>query len=276
MTQKISVIMGVYNNVSTIRAAVDSILAQTYDNWEFIICDDCSTDGTAAILEQYAAQHPDRIVLLRNESNLRLAASLNRCLEVAAGELIARMDGDDISLPNRLEVQARYLAEHPEVDLVSTAMQRFSEEEGFADIVYASPAPDRFSLYKYTPFCHATILTYKRVYAALGGYTVLPRTARTEDYDLWARFFHAGFTGVNIPEALYLVREDRAAIERRSFRVRWRGYATVKVAYRLLDYPRRWLVRAWLITLIKSLTPFWAQEKYRNWQKRRFLKQKEK
>jgi len=272
MTKKISVIMGVYNCEATLPAAIDSILAQTYHNWEFVICDDCSTDGTAAVLEAYKARHPDRFVLLRNETNQRLAASLNRCLKAATGELIARMDGDDISLPDRFEKQVRYLENHPEADLIGTAMRRFSDE-GLADIVCAPPAPDRFSMRRGTPFCHATILTYRRVYEALGGYTVLPRTQRGQDVDLFFRFFHAGFAGANLSEALYLYREDAFAIGRRTFRTRWQGYFTTRIGYRLLGYPKRWLAEEWLRTLIKSLSPFWAQRKYRSWQKKRFLKQ---
>ena len=265
----VSIIMGVYNNAPTLPAALDSILAQTYENWEFVICDDCSTDGSPSILESYAARDA-RFVLLRNEKNLRLAASLNRCLEVTKGELIARMDGDDIALPERFAVQVSYLQEHPEMDLVGTAMQRFSDE-GLADIQYGYAYPDRFSLRSEVPFSHATIMTYKKVFDALGGYAVLPRTARAEDMDLWARFFHAGFSGTNLPDALYLVREDESAIQRRTFRSRWQAYQTIKAGHRLLGYPKSWTFRTLVVTLAKGFTPFWVQKKYRDQQKKRFL-----
>jgi len=267
----VSIIMGVYNNAPTLPAALDSILAQTYENWEFVICDDCSTDGSLAILESYAARDT-RFVLLRNEKNLRLAASLNRCLEVTKGELIARMDGDDIALPERFAVQVSYLQEHPEVDLVGTAMQRFSDE-GLADILYVPPNPDKLYLRNGVPFLHPTIMTYKRIYDALEGYTVLPRTARAEDMDLWARFYHAGFVGANLDEALYLFREDWIAIQKRTFRTRWQVYQTIKAGHRLLAYPKRWIFRAMVVTLAKGLTPFWVQKRYRDRQKKQFLKQ---
>jgi len=273
MRKKKSVIMRVYNNEATLSAALDSMLAQTYENWECVICDDCSTDGTAAILTRYAAKHPERFVLLRNEKNLKLAASLNRCLAFATGELVARMDGDDISLPARFETQVRYLEKHPDVDLMGTAMRRFSETGGLADIIYAPLEPNRFSLHNAIPFHHATIMTYKRVYDALKGYVSLPRTVRAEDWDLWVRFFHAGFAGANSSEVLYLVREDEKALQRRTFHARWQNYPTARIGYRLLGYPKRWLVQEWIITLIKSLTPFFVQKMYRNYQKKRYTRE---
>ena len=110
MNQKISVIMSVYNSEATLRESIDSILAQTYPDWEFIICNDASTDGTQAILEEYAEKDPERFILLKNEENKRLAFSLNRCLEKATGFYVARMDGDDISLPERFEKQVCFYA----------------------------------------------------------------------------------------------------------------------------------------------------------------------
>lgn len=77
---KVSVIMGIYNCESTLPQAVDSILAQTYPNWELVMCDDGSTDGTYAVAERYRIQYPEKIVLLKNEQNRKLSYSLNRCL----------------------------------------------------------------------------------------------------------------------------------------------------------------------------------------------------
>ena len=121
----ISVIMAVYNCASTLREAIDSILNQTYTNWEFIICDDCSTDNTLEVVREYEKKYPDKFKVIQNEVNSKLSFSLNHCLKYADGEFIARMDGDDISVPERFEKQIRYLKEHPDVDLCSTLVQRF-------------------------------------------------------------------------------------------------------------------------------------------------------
>lgn len=268
MNGKISVIMSVYNAQDTLRESIDSILAQTYTDWEFIICNDCSTDGTQDILESYQTAYPDKFLLLRNEENKRLAYSLNRCLEKATGYYVARMDGDDLSVPERFEKQVAFLQSHPEVDLVGTAMQRFNQD-GLANIDYKPELVNRDSMKTLIPFNHATIMTYRRVYEALGGYTVAPRTVRGQDYDLWFRFFYENFRGYNLQEALYLVREDMNAIRRRTFKVRWSTYQTTVYGYRLLGFPKRLIVKAFLVNLAKSLTPFFVQSWYRSLQKKR-------
>ncbi len=270
--KKISVIMGIYNCAGTLSEAIESIIAQTYDNWELVMCDDASTDETYAIAQAYKDRYPDKIILIRNEQNSRLAYSLNHCLEYATGEYVARMDGDDRCLPERFAIQVDYLQKNPECDLVGTAMQRFSEE-GMANIDAKPEHPDKFSLRTYIPFHHATIMTYKRVYNELNGYTVAERTMRAQDYDLWFRFFAAGFKGDNIQDALYLVREDAAAIRRRTFSVRWNAFKTTRIGYQLLGYPKHWIVRPFVETIVKSITPYRAIELYRKWQKNHSDKQ---
>lgn len=271
MEDKISVIMGVYNCSTTLRDSLDSIIGQTYSNWELIICDDGSMDDTYEILLSYQRQYPGKIILLRNEKNRSLAYCLNRCLEHTKGEIIARMDGDDISAQNRFEKQLKFLKNNPDIDLVGTSMRRFNED-GLADVVEAMPTPDKFTLRDSMPFFHATIMTYKYVYDALGGYTVSERTARSQDYDLWFRFYHAGFTGGNILEPLYLVREDLSAIKRRTLRVRWNGYKTTFKGFRLLGYPIHWYIKPTL-ALTKVFVPDRLMLWYRKLQKRNWESQ---
>lgn len=255
MNEKISIIMSVYNCEQYLRESIDSILAQTYENWEFIICNDASTDGTQAILDEYKEKYPEKFILIANETNKRLAFSLNHCLKYATGDYIARMDGDDISTPDRFETELRYLKEHPEIDLVGSSMQQFNEN-GNLQIVAKPENVDKYAMRDIVPFNHATIMTYRRVYETLGGYTVAKRTNRAQDYDLWFRFFAEGYAGHNLPEALYLVREDMNAIKRRTFKVRWYAYQTTRIGFKLLGFPRRWLVKEFFRTLIKSLVPY--------------------
>ena len=266
MGAKISIIMAVFNGEATLRESIDSILAQTYENWEFVICDDASTDHTQEILEEYKQRYPEKFILIANQENMRLAFSLNRCLEYATGEYVARMDSDDISSPDRLEKECRFLADHPEIDLVGSAMRRFSEENGLADVESKPQIVDRYYLRKSVPFNHATILTYRRVYEALNGYTVEKRTARCEDYDLWFRFFDKGFQGRNLQEPLYFVREDKNAIRRRTFRSRWERFQTAVVGFDLLGFPKRWLLEEFVVTLCKCLVPYHLIDAYRTFQ----------
>lgn len=264
---RISIIMGIYNCAGTLQEAVDSIIKQTYKEWELIMCDDCSTDNTLQIALQYKKKYPDKIIVLKNKRNRRLAYSLNHCLTRASGEYIARMDGDDISLPDRFEKQVKYLKDHPEIDLVGTAIQRFNDD-GMADIVYAVDAPNYYTLRYSMPFHHATIVARRYVYDRLGGYTVAERTNRAQDYDLWFRFYNEGFKGSNLREPLYLVREDAAAIRRRTFNVRWNAYKTTIYGFDLLGYPKWWLIRPAIVMVLKSIVPFRIVELYREMQKR--------
>lgn len=114
----ISVIMTNYNTPEEyLREAIDSILNQTYSNFEFIIVDDCSSDDSLSVIESY---HDTRIKVLRNTENIGLTKSLNKALNVAKGEFIARMDSDDISEPRRFQKQVDFLSEHEEVIVCGT------------------------------------------------------------------------------------------------------------------------------------------------------------
>ena len=115
-------------------------------------------------------------------------------------------------------------------------------------------------------------MTYKYIYDSLGGYTVSERTKRGQDYDLWFRFFHSGYSGDNINDPLYYVREDMNAIKRRTFKMRWEVFQTTRYGFRLLQYPRIWIVGAFFRTLFKSLTPYKIQYLYRLFQKRSAMK----
>lgn len=248
----VSIIMGVYNEQKTIEYCIESILSQTYSNWEFIICDDCSTDGTFSILKKYV-ETDARFKILHNEKNSRLAASLNHCLSVAEGKYVARMDADDASLPERLAKQVEYLETHPDVDVVGCARIIF-DENGEHGIRSGKEVPAKEDLLTDSPFAHPTIMMKKSVYDALGGYTVSEQTMRAEDLDLWFRFFAAGYVGYNMPDVLYRYRESEADMKKRSLKaaigiakVFWQGY-------KRLDYP--YLKRIWAIKpVVAALLP---------------------
>lgn len=265
---KISIIMGAYNCQNTVCQSIDSILAQTFNDWEFIICDDASTDNTLSILNQYKAKYPDKFIILQNSTNMGLSASLNKCLENAKGEFIARMDADDISLPDRFEKQINFLINNSEVNLVSTAMQHF-DDSGIHDIVLPVQNPNKYTLRNSVPFFHATIMTYKSVYDKLNGYTVSERTKRAQDYDLWFRFYHAGFVGQNLNEVLYLVREDKNAIRRRTVKSRINAFKTTCIGFKLLNFPRYWIIKPFFLMIFKSLIPFFVIDLYKQYQRKR-------
>ena len=179
------------------------------------------------------------------------------------------MDGDDISKPQRFERQIKYLKEHPNVDLVGTAMQRFNEL-GLADILWPEEHPDKYMLRKGVTFLHATIMTYKYVYDRLKGYTISERTKRSQDYDLWFRFYAEGFKGDNILEPLYLVKEDIGAIKRRTFSNRINIFKTTYFGFNLLGFPKWWLIQCALEMVVKSIIPSKIFYLYREYEKNKF------
>lgn len=233
---KVSVMMGIYNCQDTLPAAIESIFAQTYTNWELIMCDDGSTDQTFAIAQRYKDKYPEKVILLRNEKNQKLPATLNRCLEYATGEYTARMDGDDLSHPERFQIQVNYLLAHPDVDLVGTAMLNYDgvKTNGYRKGM-EHPSPRIIGLG--TPFNHATIMMKTSVYKDLNGYSLEPYVVRCEDIDLWMRFFAAGYRGENLPNALYYVREDKNAVARRKVRDGFRVSKMLFINYRKYGYP---------------------------------------
>lgn len=233
---KVSAIMGIYNCEITLPDAIESILSQSYNNWELIMCDDGSTDSTYAIAKSYQEKYPDKIVLLKNDKNLRLAASLNKCLSVSRGEYIARMDGDDESLPNRFEMEVSVLESNPEIMCVGTGLIVF-DNEGEHGFRCTNEYPKRNSLVHGAPFSHPTIMMRKKAYDELHGYTVSPDTLRAEDIDLWFRFFSKGYKGYVIQQPLYRYRESVGDFNRRSMKA---AIGTTKVClrgYHLLQYP---------------------------------------
>lgn len=230
MKKKVSILMGIYNCADTLPEAIDSILSQTYPDWELIVCDDGSWDHTYAVAEGYRQRYPHKIILLKNDRNLGLNHTLNRCLDHASGEYIARMDGDDVSLPTRLEAEVQFLDENPDCAIVSTPMIYF-DERGEWGIGTAKADPTKRDFIFGTPFCHAPCMVRAEAYQAVRGYSTDPRTLRAEDYDLWFRLYAQGLKGHNLSQPYYKMRDGENAYRRRKLRycfneayVRFRGY----------------------------------------------------
>lgn len=198
----ITVLMSVYNGQKYLVDAVNSILNQTFTHFEFLIIDDGSTDKTWQILQEYATRDP-RIVLIQNDYNLGLAKSLNKGLAMAKGEYIARMDADDISLPNRLGAQASFLDTHPDVGVVGAFVQ-MNDEDGRCMEVWRFPTmhgPLVWALCFTTPLVHPSVLFRKKIVEHIGGYN--ERLLANQDRDLWQRL-SASTHFANIP-TVYLL-----------------------------------------------------------------------
>lgn len=251
---RVSVIMGIYNCAPTLVEALDSLYAQTYQDFKIILCEDGSSDNTYEVAKQYQAQH-DNIVLIRNEKNMGLNITLNRCLELVDTEYVARMDGDDISLPERFEKEVKFLDEHPEYALVSCPMIYF-DENGVFRIGKDGGEPSKKSFILSAPFCHAPVIIRTKVFKEVGGYTEDKKLLRIEDYHLWTKIIAAGYRGYNLSEPLYKMRDDRNAAHRRTLQARINSTRARLHAYKLLGIPWRYYPYAFVPTLL-GLMPNW-------------------
>lgn len=210
----ISVIMGLYNCAPTLKEALDSLLAQTCQDFKVIMCDDGSSDNTYEIASHYVEKYPGKFILIKNEENLTLAPTLNRCLELVETEYVARMDGDDISLSERFEKELSFLKSHPEYAIVSTPMIYFDAEGDFMT-GKGGNEPTKENFRYGSPFCHAPCMVRTEAFKAVNGYTTGKKTYRMEDYYLWYKMYKQGFKGYNLEEPLYKMRDDRNAKRRR-------------------------------------------------------------
>jgi len=191
--------MSVYNGERYLRESVESILNQTFKDFEFIIVNDGSTDTSRAILESY---NDSRTFLLHNRENIGLTRSLNKGLAIAKGDYVARMDADDISMPVRFEKQVAFLKEHPEVGILGCNCVHI-DSDGRRVGVRKTPTSAiqiRWASLLENPFAHPTVMIRRDVLARKGlKYDEALET--TQDYDLWTRVLKCTY-GANLGEAL--------------------------------------------------------------------------
>lgn len=234
---KISVIMGIYTSKDKdmVRYAINSIKNQTFKEWEFVICDDGSPDDTWEFLtSEYG--NDERFVLVHNETNGGLRVALNSCLAAANADYVVRMDADDYSRPDRFEILYNYVVEHPEVDVLGTAMISFDENGEHGKILPRKSKPQKMDFVHGSVVAHASTIMKKSSLMAVGGYRVAWETMRCEDTDLYMRMCANGAVIHNINDTLYYVRQDSASIARRKYInrikeavVKFKGFRTMKM-----------------------------------------------
>ena len=218
MSPELSVVMSVYNGARYLRESVESILSQTYSDFELIIVDDGSTDTTPSILRTYS---DPRITHLRNTTNRGLATSLNRGLRAARGALVARQDADDISVPHRLEAQVAFAQKQPEVGLFGSPCSVIDAD---ANVLGRYPVPTSDLQIRWTslltnPFAHPTVVVRHDI---LVRYDLIydESLEAAQDYELWTRVLR--YTrGANLEEPLLLYRRGGdITVQRRAAQLR--------------------------------------------------------
>jgi hypothetical protein len=225
-----TVAMSVYNDADHVAETIASVLAQTFEDFEFLIVDDGSTDQSGAILDRFAIADP-RICVFRQE-NRGLIVSLNRLVAEARAPLIARIDGDDVAHPERFARQVAFLAEHPECGVLGTHAYDMDEHGNVLDGVTQRPRDHdgiRAALEDSAPLCHPSIMLRTEVIRAAGGYRAAYR--HCEDFDLWLRL--AQRTRIaNLPEPLAYYRRSAGQVSNRHAVAQQYGAAVALLADR--------------------------------------------
>ena len=226
----ISVAMSVFNNAPYLEASIVSILEQSFGDFEFLVVNDGSSDESASIIEGFARL--DGRIRLFCQPNRGLVTSLNRLLAEAGAPLIARMDGDDIALPERFARQVEYLRSHPDVGVLGTSTHDIDESGKIVRENAGYPC-DHDALVEgighRSPFCHPSVIMRTDVVRGAGGYRAA--FAHCEDYDLWLRLAERTLLA-NLPEPLLLYRRSAGQVSNRHVLTQHFGSEVARLARR--------------------------------------------
>ena len=265
---KVSVIMGVYNekNEEILKEAVISILKQTFKDFEFIICDDGSTNNSLDILKRLT-QNDKRVILIKNEENRGLAYTLNKCLKIAKGEYIARMDSDDISDLDRFRKQVKILDDNPQIGVVNLNAYLFDENGKWGKEIHSEVIKKEDFLYN-NPIIHPSVMIRKSAYDKVGGYRDIKMTYRVEDYDLFIRMYCNDIKMVTLQDFLFNYREDERNLKKRKFKyrinemkVRYFGFKNMGLLHKKTNY--LYVIKP----LIVGILPKKIYKKIKKWRK---------
>lgn len=204
----LSVIMPVYNEEKTLGRAIDSILSQTFKDFELIIINDHSSDSTFDIINSYK---DSRIISINNEVNMGVMQSLNRGLDRATGEFVARMDADDISLLDRFQTQISYLSSHQNVMMCSSAAITIYSDSIKLHKVFDNYTKIIRNMAKENPFVHSTVM-FRR---CINGEKVYYKEPTLEDYDLWMRI--ALNNNVAMIDEVLVLRTEKRNLQKRTY-----------------------------------------------------------
>jgi glycosyltransferase involved in cell wall biosynthesis len=211
---RVSVILPVYNGAEFLEESLKSVLNQTFRDFEVLVMDDASTDDSAGIARGF---RDPRVRVIRHVQNMRLPETLNHGLELACGELIARMDADDICAPRRFEQQVDLLDLHPEIGICGGWVRLFGCA---ANVTRKYPvSPDAIEAFRHfnCPFGHPTVMLRRGLLEA-NGLRYDPRAAAVEDFELWTRLLKLT-RGANLPEVLLEYRLHEASVTSRDWTV---------------------------------------------------------
>lgn len=257
----VSVLMPAYNAEKYIGEAIESILNQTFGEFEFIIVDDASTDNTWSVIQKYA-QKDKRIRVYRNKKNMKSCRTYIRAMKLAKGKYLAIMDNDDISYPDRIKKQFKLLESHPEVGIVGGILEIIDKDGNYiARRRYQlTDGKIRKYIFKYSPFAHPLVMIRKSVLEKIGYYN--PKYAPADDYDLYFRIGKVA-KFANLPDVLLKYRVLSNSITNKA--TRRMDFATIEIRYAYNNYPYKMSLSDGIFTFIQYLTIFVVPSKMRIW-----------
>lgn len=251
----VSVIISVFNDEPFyLTRALESLISQTYKNIEIILCNDGSTsEQTNHVLEEYSKRK--KFIYIINENNLGLADSLNKCIENSHGEYIARMDGDDISLPDRIEKEVQFLESHSDIDFVSSNAKVINEDDKVFGLIKFTSNPTLKDVVRGVNFVHPGMMFRKSIfYKYKYESSELTKQGRCEDYDFWCRLYYNNLHGCNIDECLLLYRETKENYKKRTRKSRFKLIKCKKLWFKktknITHDNGRWLIKDKILALL--------------------------
>ena len=249
VTPLISVVLPVYNGEKYLVEAIDSILVQTFPNFELIMIDDGSTDGSKHILRKYERCDPRVRVILRE--NRGLATTLNDSLEIARGEWIARMDADDIALPHRFERQLQWLKQ-TSADICGSWVRRFGTLDKRVVRLFQTDEVIKMEMLFCSPFAHPTVMMRTALVKQL---RYDKAWEKAEDYDFWGRAAEAGLKMTNVPEVLLLYRVHAKQISSLAASRQLQQAQEIRRRYWEFVFQTMQLNRMWIDETLKIFVP---------------------
>ena len=265
MTTPITILMSVYNGMPYVRYAIESILQQTFTDFRFLIFDDASTDGTSQLLAQYTFQD-NRIKIITNDRRYGLGANLARGVEMTQTPWIARMDADDVAFPNRLELQLKYVEQHPYISVLGGyAIELNSQGQIVSERKVPTSHQQIKKLIWTCPFIHGTVLLNRESILRVGSYS--KKLAKRQDYELWFRCVKANLKFANLPTPLIYYRFTDNTLQRNNLRVAlthvaigWWGCWIIKASLFAYLAVTKQLIIALLPTSLRYVAYQWLKQ----------------
>lgn len=257
----VSVIIACHNAEKFIGPCMESLIRQTYQNMEILICDDASCDGTREKLKEWQKKD-SRIHVFYSKKRRYAAGARNICIKKSRGDFLMVQDIDDISMPNRAETLVRCLQDNPNVDFASSSMKAFVDNPWMTygkALGHRKQFPSKYDFLWGLPFNHPATMFRKGCILAVKGYQLRKDTKRGEDYDMFMRLYAEGYRGMNLPMPLYLYRQDRENVMRRDIQTR-----IDEVGIRIRGYQRLGISVLGIPFLLKPIAGYFVQAiKYR-------------